>query len=153
MRMTGRPFSTSWRDCQLDEKACVLATSSMEVDGEDLLVFLSRHDLEGSADSDVPDIGEPLRSQGKIGISRDLTLHHLNPQCLMVVSSWSFECCPAVQISGVFLSPIVRMTLNIEDLGILPLHCLRVFPRALDITVTDNWNGTCIKFHHQINII
>ena len=55
--------------CKLDEKPCVLAASSMEVDGEDFLVFLSRHDIEGSADPDVLDVGEPLRSQFKIGIS------------------------------------------------------------------------------------
>ena len=104
----------------------------MEVEGEDFRVFLSRHDLEGSPDPDVLDVCEPVRAKFKIGVSRDLTLHHLNRQLLMVVSCWSPHCGPAVQISRVFISPIVIMTLNVEDLGTFTLHCYCIFTRTFE---------------------
>jgi len=138
MLLPQRLFSTSWCYFKLEEKSSVLTTSSCEVESEDFLAFLSRHDLEGSPDPYVLDVGEPVRSQLKIGVTRDLTLHHLNGQLLMDMSCWSFHCDPAVQISRVFLSPIVIMTLNIQDLRTLPLHyCHRIFPRAFHIAVTD----------------
>lgn len=151
MLMTRRLFSTSRRHSKLDQISCVLATTSMEVDGEGFLVFLSWHYLERSAYTYVPDVVEPIRSQFKVGISRDLTLYHLNRQYLMEVACLCFNCSPAVEIFWVFFSPVEGMTLNIEDLGAFHSHCLCIFPRAFRIIVTDE-DSLILRYSRLSNI-